>query len=303
MQLKLATKTRNTVRELARLCVPATVYSRGARFYNDVRCRRVMDAASWRTFRTASRSLQPSTEATTSVKVATLLYPISIRPGTEDATELIHSAIREAYGKYLPSGYVQFVIDAGAYIGDASAWYLSRFPQATVVALEPNPDVYPILRANCAPYTDRAVALNAALWPSCAKLTLCANKTETGAFVKETGKGGVCGVSPIDLLDRYNPGGTIDIFKIDIEGAELELFTADCDSWLRRTRCIVMEIHGVAERAAVLAAMRRHSFCCERYRETYVFLRRDELRLALTSSHEFIAGNDAQLDGNDRVLR
>jgi len=275
MPLKIATKARNTVRELTRLCVPTPLYSRAARIYNDVRCRHVMDAASWRSFHAASRCPKPSTEAPTCVKVSTLLYPISIRPGSQDATELIHSAIREAYGKYLPTAPIRFVIDAGAYIGDATVWYLSRFPQATVVALEPNPVIYPLLQQNCKPYSGRAITLNAALWPFSTNLTVCTSSTETGAFVKEANDGGVIGIGPLEVLDRYNPGGVIDIFKIDIEGAELQLFAADCDSWLRRTRSIVMEIHGAAGLGAVTAAIKRHHFRCERYRETHVFLRQD----------------------------
>ena len=36
---------------------------------------------------------------------------------------------------------------------------------------------------------------------------------------------------------------TVDILKIDIEGAELEIFSNDSDSWLERIRLLIIETH------------------------------------------------------------
>jgi hypothetical protein len=45
-----------------------------------------------------------------------------------------------------------------------------------------------------------------------------------------------------DLVNMYNLE-TIDILKIDIEGAEKELFTYNYENWLQKVRCIVIELH------------------------------------------------------------
>ena len=36
----------------------------------------------------------------------------------------------------------------------------------------------------------------------------------------------------------------IDLLKVDIEGAESQLFGAGCESWLGRSKRIYMELHG-----------------------------------------------------------
>jgi len=41
--------------------------------------------------------------------------------------------------------------------------------------------------------------------------------------------------------------GTVDLIKIDVEGAERELFQGDL-SWLERTRAIAIEFHGDSRR-------------------------------------------------------
>jgi hypothetical protein len=61
---------------------------------------------------------------------------------------------------------------------------------------------------------------------------------------------------------------------VDIEGAELELFSKNPDPWLSRTRYITMEIHSAEAYAAVQAATKRHGFIGRQYRELYIFLKR-----------------------------
>ena len=40
------------------------------------------------------------------------------------------------------------IIDAGAHVGVATIYFKQRFPDAHIVAFEPNPDTYPILEHN-----------------------------------------------------------------------------------------------------------------------------------------------------------
>src|SRR5213075_1660485 len=68
-----------------------------------------------------------------------LMHPLSIRPGTDDVRTVIDNVIREEWGNFSAEREPQFMIDGGAYIGDSSAYFLSRFPDLKVVALEPDP--------------------------------------------------------------------------------------------------------------------------------------------------------------------
>jgi FkbM family methyltransferase len=168
-------------------------------------------------------------------------------------------------------------VDAGAYIGDTTAWYLSKYPDATVVGLEPDPDNYSLLLKNCRPYGARAVLLNAGLWHTQTRLTLAASAGHTGISASEAvsteteaGTEGVTVPYLLNLLRRDE----IDILKLDIEGAELQVFGANSDEWLAAVRCIVVEIHGHSEHDAVYRAIGRHSFKSKRYRGTHIFWRR-----------------------------
>jgi len=207
-------------------------------------------------------------------RISGIQHPLYARAGTPDAVEIVHSVVREAYGKYLPNGEVRFVVDAGAYIGDATSWYLSKFPQSRVVALEPTPDSYAMLQRNCAPYGDRVRMINGALWFQDDFLDLVQNpSTSTGISVAKDAAGGgrVHAFSLNTIMDEAG-ADVIDILKLDIEGAELQLFQNDPDPWLSRTRCITMEIHSEEASKAVHSAVQRFGFVRHRYRELFIFI-------------------------------
>jgi len=74
------------------------------------------------------------------MKFRYLEFPIFVRPGTADVGSIIDNVFREEYGQ-LPKGFVpRTILDAGAYVGDRAAYFLSRFEQARAIALEPNPE-------------------------------------------------------------------------------------------------------------------------------------------------------------------
>jgi FkbM family methyltransferase len=225
------------------------------------------------------RSLAPDKSAkvlseSVEFRIPSLDRPIFVRPGTTDAGSVIHTALRNGYGKYLPDEPVRLIIDAGANIGDTTAWYLSRFPQARVFALEPDSENYKMLQRNCAPYGRRAELMKCGLWSSTAYLKVAGDRhMESGLFVTETLSevdADCMGISPLDLLIRSGESH-IDIFKCDIEGAECEVFRRGYDEWLSRTRSIFIEIHSSEAYGIVIAATRRHGFSCRVYRDLHIF--------------------------------
>ncbi|HTY61913.1 MAG TPA: FkbM family methyltransferase [Acidobacteriota bacterium] len=211
------------------------------------------------------------------VRIDGIQHPLYARPGTPDAVEIVHSVIREAYGKYLPEGDIKFVIDAGAYIGDATSWYLSKFPESRVVALEPTSESFAMLKANCSPYGERVTLIKGALWVEDGELDLLFDSTTpTGNTVAKSKSGGSDRGAAYSLNTILKGSGAseIDILKMDIEGSELQIFSENPDPWLSRTRYITMEIHSAEAHAAVHAATRRHGFIRRRYRELYIFFRK-----------------------------
>ncbi len=58
--------------------------------------------------------------------------------------------LRAIHAAQLASGKRPIIIDAGANIGAASLWFASVFPDAAVIAVEPDPDSAAIARLNLA---------------------------------------------------------------------------------------------------------------------------------------------------------
>ena len=99
-----------------------------------------------------------------SIKLSNLKYPIFLRSGTEDIGTVVNNVIREEYGHFSSVKEPEWMIDAGAYIGDTTVYFLSRFPNLKVIALEPNPKSYEIAKLNLAPYGERCILLQKGLF-------------------------------------------------------------------------------------------------------------------------------------------
>lgn len=257
-------------RRVARTALPFSIYRRGAQFLDRWHGVQKFGSDDYRMLLKIAAS--PAEAAPTAVRLRNLEHPFHMRPGTPDASVVIHAMAREAYAFKLPAGPVHLIVDAGANIGDTSVWYATRFPAATVIAIEPNPDNLRILRPNCSPYGDRIRVLQAALWPVPDKELAVAGEL-AGTHVRESGPaaGLTCpSIDPLTIL-RESGRDAIDIFKIDIEGAELDLFSGACDSWLSRTRTMAIEIHSREALDAVMAATKRNGFKSAQYRDLYAF--------------------------------
>jgi FkbM family methyltransferase len=204
-----------------------------------------------------------------------LEHPVVIRLGTTDAIVFDNNIVRRSYGCIGLRTSPRFIIDAGANAGYTSAYFLSRFPAARVVALEPEPGNAAVARRNLAPYGNRAVLLEVALWPRCARLRVLKGDRADSVKVDDAREGATLSceaVDPMTLLERFRQE-RIDLLKCDIEGAEERLFAVDPDPWLGRTGRIVAEIHGKLAMQAVYRATERHGFRGRRYRDLHVFER------------------------------
>lgn len=138
------------------------------------------------------------------------------------------------------------VVDAGANIGLTSVFFANRFPAARIIAVEPEASNFAMLCKNAAPYGN-IVPVEAALWRTDTLLDL--NDPGTGSWGFQTeeptepgeANGRVRGLT-IDTLMREAGVDHIDILKIDIEGAEKEVFEA-CETWIDKVGVLVVELH------------------------------------------------------------
>ena len=136
------------------------------------------------------------------------------------------------------------IVDAGANIGLASLYFATMFPNAKIIALEPEKNNFELLKKNTRPYPN-IIPIQAALWDKDEPLDL--NDPGSGEWGFMTGKGGenvrhsVPGLCVETLMKQFNLDH-IDIFKIDIEGAEKEVFS-QTQSWIDQVNALIIELH------------------------------------------------------------
>jgi FkbM family methyltransferase len=140
------------------------------------------------------------------------------------------------FGQYEPKDFTMLLqlvrpgavfLDIGANIGWYSVHVAVRDPLARVIAVEPIPSSYRwLVAAIAANNLPNVTAINAAVGAEPGTMTLFVDPTISGAAsaAPSTGPEGLqrveCPVSTIDDIVAER-GGTVDVVKLDIEGAEL----------------------------------------------------------------------------------
>ena len=83
-------------------------------------------------------------------------HPLYARPRTSDL-QIFNAIFAEGEYRNLDDLQgIRLVIDCGANVGYSSAYFLSRFPECVVIAVEADPENFEMLRRNLAPYGERA---------------------------------------------------------------------------------------------------------------------------------------------------
>lgn len=159
------------------------------------------------------------------------------------------------------------IVDAGANIGLTSLQFLAAFPHARVLSVEADAGNAVQLEQNLGlSFELRWQVLRRALWSSDAPLDLSMSfrdALEWSRSVQEASasQGSVQGITPSGLLELA--GGSIDVLKIDIEGAEARFFAPEAqpEELLRNTYFIAMELHEeVNFTEAMEQLLRTHGF-------------------------------------------
>jgi len=174
-------------------------------------------------------------------------HPLFLRGGSSDRSAFNEVIVKRWYDYPYPGTRApRFIIDAGANVGFASVRFAQLYPAATIVAVEPDATNAAILRRNVAPYP-QVEPVRAGVWPRSGQLAIENPHDKPWSFRVRAAVAGdtdvMAAVSIQDLMQRHG-AATLDILKLDVEGAEYELLTdSGCQSWLGRTNMLFVELH------------------------------------------------------------
>lgn len=139
----------------------------------------------------------------------------------------------------------KLIIDTGAYIGLSSLYYSSRFPNAKIIAVEPEATNFEILTNNTELHPN-IKRIKAGIWSKNVRLKIIDHNSQKWAFTlmeAENSDPEAIDAITIDELLAQSGFEEIDILKIDIEGSEKEIFNTNSLNWLNKVKIIVLELH------------------------------------------------------------
>lgn len=153
------------------------------------------------------------------------------------------------YQHIVRSGGRPLIVDAGANIGASALWFSIAYPEAFIFAIEPEENNFQLLELNTAnvPHKSNfrggiasedglAVVSDPGFSDWAFRTTRIQPDAANGAVAINT-------ISPQSILSRaVKENLTPLILKVDIEGAESDLFAAPTD-WLSEFPLVVIELH------------------------------------------------------------
>jgi len=144
--------------------------------------------------------------------------------------------------KLLMPEAVRCIVDCGANIGITSLFFASRYRNATIYSVEPHPANFALLQQNVKGQP-RIVPINAAIVGlPCPSVHFSTERPAWGNRIETSGVGLEVPAITISQLCEMHTVDRLDLLKIDIEGAEREVFNhAD---FLSRVALGVIELHG-----------------------------------------------------------
>lgn len=149
--------------------------------------------------------------------------------------------IAEHYGDHLPA-QASLILDVGANTGVAAIWLRGRYPQARIIAVEPNPATAARLRRNLRDEPGIEI-VEAAVSDVDGSVSLTTSGSTSLSQMTTEDRGDAVTVTSLtldSLLDRQVPGGEdVDLLKLDTEGGEWPILRGP----LGRFAAVVVEIH------------------------------------------------------------
>lgn len=159
------------------------------------------------------------------------------------------------------------IVDGGANCGLSAVYFATRFPTSKILAVEPSAENCAICRRNTAGLDVEVI--QTAIWSSSTRLKIENPTDQAWSFhCVEAAEDDPNGFAAVDMQSLLS-GRRCDLVKLDIEGAEVEIFRHP--DWLKDVSAIVVEIH--SEEADGLIRTACHGWDIRRSGEKFLLTR------------------------------
>ncbi len=176
-------------------------------------------------------------------------YPFFIRVPSSDISVCGQIFIGHDYAFNI-TRQPKTIVDAGANIGIASIYFSNTFPSSRIIAIEPEKSNFEILKRNVGPY-ENIIPVCGALWHENRMIHLVDPGLGKWGFMTHENDGDnknygdlcheISGIT-VDMIMKEYGIDHIDILKMDIEGAEREVFR-NASAWIEKVDVLIVELH------------------------------------------------------------
>ncbi|HTB79469.1 MAG TPA: FkbM family methyltransferase [Opitutaceae bacterium] len=178
------------------------------------------------------------------IKLPGIEYPFWVHAGTSDVETFDEVFLTRQYELPFADFAPAHILDLGANVGYASVYFAARWPQAQILAVEPAARNIGLLERNIRPWT-RITSLQAAVWPHPACVQVANPGDAHNAYRMSESMDSemqtIPGHTVAQLIDRLGCE-RLDLLKMDVEGAEAEIFQNGAE-WLDRVNVMMVELH------------------------------------------------------------
>jgi FkbM family methyltransferase len=168
--------------------------------------------------------------------------PFTFR-GKRDMGVISHFWVLGVYIEDTPEAPIRTILDCGANIGAETMRFRMHHPAAQIVSVEADPDNAAVLKQNFSP-DPLTTVVEGAVWFENSTLNIRRDphgSPEGSSVTAEPSGDTRIPAFSIPHLMALRKWKTIDILKLDVEGAEYELFQHDT-AWLAQVNAVIFEV-------------------------------------------------------------
>ena len=191
---------------------------------------------------------------------------VYFRHNTSDTKVLYQVFFEQQYACISNLELPKLIVDCGANVGYASLYFLNKYPHTHIIAVEPDLENFKICEKNLEFYQERISLIHSGIWSHSTGLAISKGDfgdcREWAIQVKEVDDDRKADIYAIDIYSLLENSRftSIDLLKMDVEGAETTIFSRNYDKWLSKVKNIAIELHGEECRKKFFQALSAYKY-------------------------------------------